>query len=333
MSEMSGPTAPDDASFTLPARPGVLLLDHHERVDLLAGDPAPRRLPEGTASGFAVLAALVLFSCLVGGVTAGLVVIGVSSLLAVSAALVTGNLALVRVGGQRGANLLLGVGAAALILGSVISEQDRPTPEVAAGTPVPVSSLGATHSPSTYAARTAAPARPARPSVAVTAPVVAVAPPDAGLTLSPDALAPQPSKQVPVVPATVADDQPVVAGAERGAEKAAADAAATERPGAAASASRSAAPGQAKGNDKGNGKGAANGTAKGAANGNGNGKAKGVGNGKGAASGPAKAGKPAKATKPGNGKANGKAKGNGKAKAPVVRHGFAVVGSAVRDLL
>ncbi|WP_374970936.1 hypothetical protein [Terrabacter sp. BE26] len=201
--------APEEASFTLPARPGVLLLVH-DRIDLLAGDTVRRRIPEGTVSGFAIIGFLVLFSALVGGVTAGLVVVGVSTLLAASAALVTGQFSLEQVGGQRGASLLLGLGVAALILGSVGSPS-RPAPALATDTPVPVSSRSAFQAQSTYAATTATePAEPAAlpgsvlgsvpgpvrsTAVAVTpAPdmVVATQSPGAeGLTLSPDALRPR----------------------------------------------------------------------------------------------------------------------------------------------
>lgn len=200
MPEMSGTAAPDDASSTLPTRPGVLLLEP-DLVDLLAHETTRRRLPEGTRSGFAVLGGLVLLSALVGGLTGGLVVIGVSTLLAVSAALVTGHLSLTQVGGQRGANLLLGVGAAALILGSVVSQQARPAAELVSGTAVPTSSPSAVATPRPHAVSTPTPSRRAQPAVASASPTVAVEPGDeTGLTLSPDALRPRPL-QADVVPA------------------------------------------------------------------------------------------------------------------------------------
>ncbi|NUQ33048.1 MAG: hypothetical protein HOP99_09595, partial [Dermatophilaceae bacterium] len=49
--ELSASAVLDEPSFTLPARPGLLV---PEPVDLLA-DPQPRRLPEGAVSGFAVI--------------------------------------------------------------------------------------------------------------------------------------------------------------------------------------------------------------------------------------------------------------------------------------
>jgi hypothetical protein len=137
MSEMPPLAVLEDASFTLPTRPSARV--DHERVDLLADRPA-RRAPEGTVAGFTVLAALVLFSCFVGGLTGGLIVIGVSTLLSASAALVQGHLSLSRVGGQRGAGVLLGAAVTALILGSVATHDRRPGVEVLPGAPVPVSS-------------------------------------------------------------------------------------------------------------------------------------------------------------------------------------------------
>src|SRR6478736_3028098 len=196
MPEMSGTTAPDDASFALPARPGVGLVEH-PRVDLLAGEPARRHLPDGAVAGFAFLGALVLLSCLVGGPTAGFVVVGVSTLLTTCAALVTGHLSLGQVGGQRSASVLLGVGAAALILGSVVSEHDRPAPGVAAGTPVPVSAGSAVQASRTYPAVSATPSRSVPVAVASASPTGSTEPAtDSGLTLSPDALAPRPTQGV-----------------------------------------------------------------------------------------------------------------------------------------
>src|SRR4051795_441108 len=69
-SELSQWMALDDAAFTLPERPSLLF--DRETVDLLA-EPTRRRVPEGTISGFAALAALVAFSLLVGGPMGGLV--------------------------------------------------------------------------------------------------------------------------------------------------------------------------------------------------------------------------------------------------------------------
>lgn len=129
----------EEASFTLPTRPSALV--DLERVDLLADRPA-RRVPEGALAGFAVLGALVLFACLVGGLTGGLIVIGVSTLLAASAALVRGHLSLSQVGGQRGAGLLLGAAVTALIVGSVATHDRRPGVEVLPSAPVPVTRAG-----------------------------------------------------------------------------------------------------------------------------------------------------------------------------------------------
>ncbi|NUR82163.1 MAG: hypothetical protein HOQ21_17265, partial [Dermatophilaceae bacterium] len=202
--ELSASAVLDEPSFTLPARPGLLV---PEPVDLLA-DPEPRRLPEGAVSGFAVIGALVAFSCLVGGLTAGLVVIGVSTLLAAIAALVTGRVSLSSVGGQRGAALLLGAAVAALIVPSVTAHQRRAAPEVVAG--VPVSSPFTAGTQTAYAAvpsagesatSTVAPVQEpaaARP-VWVPAPPVQAPPavPSAttpGLTLALDALDPKPGK-------------------------------------------------------------------------------------------------------------------------------------------
>ena len=179
-SDLSVSAAPAEPSFTLPARPGLLVV---EPVDLLA-DPERRRLPEGTVSGFATLGALVLFGSLVGGPVGGLVVIGVSTLLAAVAALVSGRVSLSPVGGQRGAAVLLGAAATALIVGSVVTQERRPAPEMAGGVPVPA-----------YAAVPATPASvpPAAPPATTPPPrasasTVPTAPPAAqsGLTLSAD---------------------------------------------------------------------------------------------------------------------------------------------------
>ena len=145
-SDMSAFDVLEEPSFTLPARPG---LPAPEPVDLLA-DPEPRRLPEGTVSGFAVIGALVAFSCLVGGLIAGFVVIGVSTLLAAIAALVHGRVSLSSVGGQRGAALLLGAAVTALIVPSVTAQERTAAPESAAG--VPVSSPFAVSTQTAYAA-------------------------------------------------------------------------------------------------------------------------------------------------------------------------------------
>ncbi|MFD1055618.1 hypothetical protein [Terrabacter terrigena] len=145
-SEMSAFAVLEEPSFTLPARPGLLAA---EPVDLLA-DSDPRRLPEGAVSGFAVIGGLVAFSCLVGGLTAGLVVIGVSTLLAAIAAIVRGQVSLSAVGGQRGAALLLGAAVTALIVPSVTAHERRPAADMAGG--VPVSSPFAVGTQTAYAA-------------------------------------------------------------------------------------------------------------------------------------------------------------------------------------
>ena len=224
-SEMSAFAALEEPSFTLPARPGLLA---PEPVDLLA-DPEPRRLPEGTVSGFAVIGALVAFSCLVGGLTAGFVVIGVSTLLAAIAALVRGRVSLSSVGGQRGAALLLGAAVAALILPSVTAHERRAEPEAAGGVPVssPFSvgtqtayaavpsapeSAGSVQAPAATrpaevpasAAPSAPPAPPAPPVQAPPAVPSAVAP---GLTLALDALDPRPGNaEGPGTPGQRSDD-------------------------------------------------------------------------------------------------------------------------------
>ncbi|KRF42389.1 hypothetical protein ASH01_16240 [Terrabacter sp. Soil811] len=202
-SEMPYLAVLEDASFTLPTRPSALV--DHERVDLLADRPA-RRVPEGAVAGFAVLGALVLFSCLVGGLTGGLIVIGVSTLLAASAALVRGHLSLSRVGGQRGAGLLLGAAVTALILGSVATHDRRPGVEVLPSAPVPVSSDRVTD---THAADAAVPRTPSATSVASTAPT-----PRAIRSTEPAAAAAGPTPVLPTVPSEPAEsaesDEPVV---------------------------------------------------------------------------------------------------------------------------
>ncbi|KRC84340.1 hypothetical protein ASE25_21150 [Terrabacter sp. Root85] len=205
-SEMPYLAVLEDASFTLPTRPSALV--DHERVDLLADRPA-RRVPEGAVAGFAVLGALVLFSCLVGGLTGGLIVIGVSTLLAASAALVRGHLSLSRVGGQRGAGLLLGAAVTALILGSVATHDRRPGVEVLPSAPVPVSSDRVTD---THAADAAVPRTPSATSVASTAPT-----PRAIRSTESAAAAAGPTPGLPTVPAEPAEsaesaesDEPVV---------------------------------------------------------------------------------------------------------------------------
>ena len=165
------------------------------RVDLLADRPA-RRIPEGALAGFAVLGALVLFSCLVGGLTGGLIVIGVSTLLAASAALVRGHLSLSQVGGQRGAGLLLGAAVAALIVGSVATHDRRPGVEVLPSAPVPVSSERVTDTSTAYAAVPSSHA-----AASVTSPVAATTAP--GPVRTPAASAPD-EPVVPVVDATPA---------------------------------------------------------------------------------------------------------------------------------
>ena len=147
LSEIDRFAAFEDASFTLPTRPS-LLVDHPAgrlvRVDLLAESRsvrrAPHRAPAGMVRGFAALAVLLVISFLVGGVTGALVVIGVSTLLAASAALVSGHISLSLVGGQRGAGLFLGVAVVALMAASVMP-RDRPArQDEVATTLLPVSS-------------------------------------------------------------------------------------------------------------------------------------------------------------------------------------------------
>jgi len=202
-SEMPYLAVLEDASFTLPVRPSALV--DHERVDLLADRPE-RRVPEGAVAGFAVLGALILFSCLVGGLTGGFIVIGVSTLLAASAALVRGHLLLSRVGGQRGAGLLLGAAVAALILGSVATHDRRPGVEVLPSAPVPVSSDRVTDTHTAYAA---VPPAPSAPSVASTTPT-----PRAIRSTEAAAAAARPTPVAPTVPAVPSEpaesDEPVV---------------------------------------------------------------------------------------------------------------------------
>ena len=190
-SEMPCSAALENASFTLPTRPSAMVEDR--RVDLLADRPA-RRIPEGALAGFAVLGVLVLFSCLVGGLTGGLIVIGVSTLLAASAALVRGHLSLSQVGGQRGAGLLLGAAVAALIVGSVATHNRRPGVEVLPSAPVPVSSERVTDTSTAYAAVPSSHA-----AASVTSPVAATTAP--GPVRTPVASAPD-EPVVPVVDAT-----------------------------------------------------------------------------------------------------------------------------------
>jgi hypothetical protein len=213
----------EDTSFTLPTRPA---LDRCETVDLLAEVPR-RRLPEGTIPGFAILGGLVVFSSLVGGLTGGLVVTGVSTLLAASAALVRGRVTLAQVGGPRGAGLLLGVAVTALIVGTVAThERSSRLPSVPAA-PMPAGSPRVSQAQTSYAAvppsgvdasvpsptatattaraatatapETASSTASARPSAAVSAaagsPDAAAGSPGAGggLTLSPDVLSPKPT--------------------------------------------------------------------------------------------------------------------------------------------
>lgn len=192
-SEMPCSAALENASFTLPTRPSAMVDDG--RVDLLADRPA-RRIPEGALAGFAVLGVLVLFSCLFGGLTGGLIVIGVSTLLAASAALVRGHLSLSQVGGQRGAGLLLGAAVTALIVGSVATHDRRPGVEVLPSAPVPVSSEHVTDTSTAYAA-----VPPSHAAASVTPPVAATTAP--GPVRTPAASAPD-EPVVPVVDATPA---------------------------------------------------------------------------------------------------------------------------------
>lgn len=211
----------EDTSFTLPTRPA---LDRCETVDLLADLPR-RRLPEGAVPGFATFLGLVIFSSLVGGLTGGLVVIGVSTLLAASAALVIGRVTLAQVGGPRGAGVLLGVAVTALIVGTVATHERSSRLPVVPAAPMPVSSphvnqtqashatvppagadaavpspMPATARAATVATtpRTASSTASARQSAGAPAPAstpgVAAGSQAAGggLTLSPDALSPKP---------------------------------------------------------------------------------------------------------------------------------------------
>jgi len=143
----------DDAAFTLPSRPALAPRD---TVDLLAR-PRGRRLPEGSGLGFTLMAALVVLGTLIGGPTGGLVVLGVSTLLATSAAIILGRLTLNHVGGLRGGSLLLVVAVGALIVGSVDAAARRED-AVQHGVPVPVSSPIASAHPSTPTASASGPA-------------------------------------------------------------------------------------------------------------------------------------------------------------------------------
>jgi hypothetical protein len=169
------------------------------RVDLLADRPA-RRIPEGDLAGFAVLGALVLFSCLVGGLTGGLIVMGVSTLLAASAALVRGHLLLSQVGGQRGAGLLLGAAVTALIVGSVATHDRRPGTEVLPSAPVPVGSERVTDTGTAYAA-----VPPSHAAASVTPPAAATT--ARRPVRTPDAAS---SAAARPTPAASAPDEPVV---------------------------------------------------------------------------------------------------------------------------
>jgi hypothetical protein len=224
------PVALESASFTLPTRPA---LDRDDTVDLLA-DLGHRGLPEGAGAGFAIIGGLVIFGSLVGGLTGGLVVIGVSTLLAAVAALVHDRLTLTQVGGQRGAGLLLGTAVTALIIGTVAAHDRASVLPSVPGAPLPLSSphvsepqtsyaavpssgISASVAPSPLASATAStprtairptasitatPAASARPSVAASAPAGAIAAAeqstgsDHHLTLSPNALSPKPGGSV-----------------------------------------------------------------------------------------------------------------------------------------
>jgi hypothetical protein len=141
----------DDTAFTLPSRPAHAPRD---RVDLLGG--RGRRLPEGSGLGFTLMAALVVLGTLIGGPTGGLVVLGVSTLLAASAAIVLGRLTLHHVGGARGGGVLLVVAACALIVGSLDAAARRlDAPQHDVSVPVPVSSPAASDLVSTPTASTA----------------------------------------------------------------------------------------------------------------------------------------------------------------------------------
>lgn len=187
LSEMPRLSALEDASFTLPTRPTALVGEawfEQERVDLLADRRARLTAPEETVRGFVVLAALLLVSCLAGGVTGGLIVLGVSTLLAASAALVQGHLSLTRVGGQRGAGVLLGAAVVALITGSVAAH-DRPSGVSDIAALVPVSSHGTAGPLDVSQNQTAYAATPpssaaVRPAPAVTSLTSPVTSPSAG---------------------------------------------------------------------------------------------------------------------------------------------------------
>ena len=221
-SDLSPCAVLEDTSFTLPTRPA---LDRWETVDLLADLPG-RRLPEGALAGFAILGGLVIFSSLVGGLTGGLVVIGVSTLLAASAALVRGQVTLAQVGGPRGAGLLLGVAVTALIVGTVATHERSSRLPTAPAAPLPASSPRISQVQTSYAAvppsgadasvpspkatvatapaagatapETASSTASARPSPtsaarASTPHAVGSSAAGGGLTLSPDALTPKPT--------------------------------------------------------------------------------------------------------------------------------------------
>jgi len=153
--------------------------------------------------GFSALAVLLVVSYLVGGVTGALVVIGVSTLLAASAALVSGHISLSLVGGQRGAGLFLGVAVVALMAASVMP-RDRPArQDEVATTLLPVSSNWVPDTLPTHAAVPPSPvASSSRVVVAPAAPSASGAEIDTSApaarslvdggvpTLSPDALTP-----------------------------------------------------------------------------------------------------------------------------------------------
>ena len=210
LSEIDRFAAFEDASFTLPTRPSLLVdrpAGQPVRVDLLAESRsvrrAPHRAPAGMVRGFAALAVLLVISFLVGGVTGALVVIGVSTLLAASAALVSGHISLSLVGGQRGAGLFLGVAVVALMAASVMP-RDRPArQDEVATTLLPVSSNWVPDTLPTHAAVPPSPvASSSRVVVAPAAPSASGAEIDTSApaarslvdggvpTLSPDALTP-----------------------------------------------------------------------------------------------------------------------------------------------
>jgi hypothetical protein len=153
--------------------------------------------------GFAALAVLLVISVLVGGVTGALVVIGVSTLLAASAALVSGHISLSLVGGQRGAGLFLGVAVVALMAASVMPRERPALQDEVATALLPVSSNRVPDTLSTHAAVPPSPvASSSRVVVAPAAPSASGAEIDTSApaarsmvdggvpTLSPDALTP-----------------------------------------------------------------------------------------------------------------------------------------------